>query len=185
MMRKLKTTEMYIITINSRDWCSHSWWSHIWVNVSTNLLAVSLLSVTIEEWQCNNLCQQWEGTEPSLHPSLDLTYLYRPCSDPAIQSSFPAPSRSTPDWYLTARWWGRGGGWACLSLPFFSSTVNMWPCATHLGLEGTFLLWLDAHSRVNSTEAAHDCNLCYKWRNEQRKGAVSQPLVPFPALHLF
>lgn len=93
------------------------------VNAAVNLLPISLrLFLTITERQhvdCvrlswNILCQLWEGTDPS--PSLTGSHLSVPtmlwC---AIKSSLPAPSKNTPDWYLTAWWWGRG---AVFHFPF-------------------------------------------------------------------
>lgn len=66
------------------------------------------------------------------------------CTDHALILRYRAAS-PLPQETLQIDIWqlgGEEGGWGCLSLPFCFSTVNMWPSATHLGLEGTFLLWL-------------------------------------------
>lgn len=166
-----------------------SHWGHFW----------SVLPLILESSPCNfvpednratvcglcqpaekHLCQLWGGTESLTGSYLSAqTMLWSWDTEPPPRS-LKKHSRLISDSSVLRR----GGGWACLSLPLFLlPTVNMWPNATHLGLEGTFLLWLDAHSTVNSSEATPDCSLRYKKKNEQRKG-VFQPLLSLSALHL-
>lgn len=72
----------------------------------------------------------------------------------------------------------RKGGWGCLSLPFsFFHCQYVTQCHSPRTWGNFPLATVDAHNRVDSTEAAPDYSLCYKYRNEQRKGVVSQPLL--------
>lgn len=69
------------------------------------------ISLTIKEQQCVDCVSCEREQNPLLHPSLDPTYLCQPCSDPAIQSSLPDPSRKHSRLIsdsLVVRKWGLG-----------------------------------------------------------------------------
>lgn len=100
--------------------------SHCWAVLKSSVKSMSLLTsvlfiylfiftVFLQAAAVGRLLPL-RGNRTLFYPSLDPTYLCRPCSDLAIQSRLSDPWRNTSDWYLTA-WWIKNGG---LGLSFVS-----------------------------------------------------------------
>lgn len=135
-------------------------------------------------WVVSNLCHCWHqggffvfffpraaavgrllplrGNRTLFYPSLDPTYLCRPCSDLAIQSRLSDPWRNTTDWYLTA-WWIKSGGLGLSFVSLYFCHCQYVTQSLSFGNSVTLsFVAIDAWRRFGSTETFFCCSLCSK-----------------------
>ncbi len=142
------------------------------ISVSINLLTVSLQLIFLNKKKsvsvtCCVVCEREQNPLSIPH------WILLICPNHALIVRYRAASQH-PQKTLQIDIWQLGGEEGGLGLSFtslFFFTVNMWPNATHL--EDLRELSSCDFGCSQQSQFHWSCGLCYKYRNEQRKGGVS------------